>query len=90
MDPFGGLGGRYGLQTASEVRYALRFEISDLIYLHILVHIAYMVWSLLTASEATTASKQPWRSDLTSDLKSVTPNTYISIGILLIIWKGPF
>ena len=89
MVPFDSLGGHYGLQTASEVRSDLRFEISDLNYLHIHVHIAYMVWSLLTASEATMASKQPRRSDLTLDLKSVTPNTYISMCILL-IWYGPF
>ena len=57
MVPFDSLGGQYGLQTALEVRSDLRFEISDLNYLHIHVHIAYMVWSLLTASEATTASK---------------------------------
>ena len=43
--------------TASEVKSGIRFEISDLNYLHIHVHIAYMVWNLLTASEATTASK---------------------------------
>ena len=30
MDPFGGLGGCYGLKTASEVRSDLRFVISDL------------------------------------------------------------
>ena len=40
------------------------------------------------ASEATTASKQPRRSDLTSDLKSVTSITYISMCILLICF-GP-
>ena len=84
MDPFGSLGGHYGLQTASEVRSDLRFEISDLNYLHIHVHIAYMVWTLLTASEATTASKQPQRSHLTSYLKSVTSITNISMCILLI------
>ena len=44
MDPFGGLGGRYGLQTTSEVMSDLRFEISDLDYLQIHVYIAYMVW----------------------------------------------
>ena len=76
-------------KTASEVRSDLKFEISDLNYLHIHVHIAYMVWTLLTASEATTASKQPQRSDLTSDLKSVTSITYISMCILF-IWYGPF
>ena len=88
MDPFDSLRGHYGLQTASEVRSDLRFEISDLNYLHIHVHIAYMVWTLLTASEATMASKQPQRSDLTSDLKSVTSITYISMCILLICF-GP-
>ena len=40
MDPFSSLGGHYGLQTASEVRSDLRFEISDLNYLHMHVHIA--------------------------------------------------
>ena len=81
MEPFDSLGGRYGLQTTSEVISDLRFEISDLDYLHIHVHIAYMVWILLTASVATTASKQPRGSDLTSDLKSVTSITYISLCI---------
>ena len=63
----------FGLQTASEVRSDLRFEISDLNYLHIHVHIAYMFWArfeaLLVASEATTASKWPRRSDLISELE---------------------
>ena len=86
---FDSLGGHYSLQTASEVKSDLRFEISDLNYLHIHVHIAYMVWTLLTASEATTASKQPRRSILTSDFKSVTLITYLSMCILL-IWYGPF
>ena len=35
--------------------------------------------ALLAASEVTTASKQPQRSNLTSDLKSVTPITYLSM-----------
>ena len=35
------------------------------------------------ASKATTASKQPQSSNLASDLKSVTPITYISMYILL-------
>ena len=55
MDPFDSLGGHFGL--------------------HIHVHIAYMFWThfegFLVASEATTASKWPRRSDLTSDLKFV-------------------
>ena len=81
-DPLDSLRGHYGLQTASEARSDLRFEISDPKYLHIHGHIAYMELSLLTASEASMASKQPQRSKLTSDLKSVTPNTYISMCIL--------
>ena len=36
-----------------------------------------------------TASKLPQKSDLTSDMKSVTSITYISMCIL-IVWKGPF
>ena len=47
----------------------LGFEISDLNYQLIHVHVAYMVWTLLASLEATMASKQPPRSDLTSDLK---------------------
>ena len=56
MGPFGSLRGHHSLQTASEVKSDLRFEISDPNYLLIHVHIAYMVWALLVASEATTAS----------------------------------
>ena len=44
---------------------------------------------ILAASEATTASKQPQISIMTSDLKSVTPITYLSMCILL-IWYGHF
>ena len=55
MGPFGGLRGYYVLQTASEVRCDLKFEISDLNYPYILVHIAYMFWAhfgpILVASE---------------------------------------
>ena len=84
-----GLWGHCSLQTTSEIKYDLRFEISDLNYLLILVHIAYVVWTLSTASEATTASKHPRRSDMTSDLNSVTSITCISMCILLICY-GPF
>ena len=60
MNPFDSLRGHYSLQTASEVRSDLRFEISDLNYLHIHLHIAYIFWAhfevLLVASGATTAS----------------------------------
>ena len=62
-------------KTASEVRSDLRFEISDLNYLHIHVHIAHMFWphfeAPLVASEATAASKWPQSSNFTSDLESV-------------------
>ena len=84
MGPFGSLRGHHSLQTASEVKSDLRFEISGPNYLLIHVHIAYMVWALLAASEATTASKQPQSSNLASDLKSVTPFTYLSMCILII------
>ena len=57
MGPFGSLRGHHSLQTASEFDSDLRFEISDPTYLLIHVHIAYMVWTLLAASEATAASK---------------------------------
>ena len=40
MNPFDSLGGHNVLQTASEVRCDLRFEISVLNYLHMHVHIA--------------------------------------------------
>ena len=78
MGPFGSLRGHHSLQTASEVKSDLRFEISDPKYLLIHVHIAYMVWALLAASEATTASKQPRRSNLTPDFKSVTSIIYVT------------
>ena len=75
MVPFDSLWGHCSLQTASEVRSDLSFEIRDPKYLHIHMHIAYMFWAcfeaLLVASEATTASKRPWRSDLISDLEFV-------------------
>ena len=84
MGPFGSLRGHYSLQTAFKVKSDLIFEISDPNYLLIHVHIAYMVWALLAASEATTAFKQPQRSNLTLYLKSVTPITYLSKCTLLI------
>ena len=46
MDPFGSLRGHYSLQTASEVKSDLRFEISDPNYLLIHVHIVDMVCAL--------------------------------------------
>ena len=79
MGPFGSLRGHHSLQTASEVKSDLRFEISDPNYLLIHVCIVNMAWALLAASEATTASKQHQRSYLTSDLKSVTPITQRTI-----------
>ena len=42
MGPFDSLGGRYSLQTALEITYGLRFEISDPNYLLFHMHIAYM------------------------------------------------
>ena len=75
MGPFGSLWGHHSLQTALEVKSDLRFQISDPKYLLIHMHIAYMVWALLAASEATTASQQPWGSNLTSDSKSNLSHT---------------
>ena len=57
MAPFDSLGGHYGIQTASEVTSDHRFEISDLNYLHINVHIAFKFWAHFVASGATAASK---------------------------------
>ena len=37
-----------------------------------------MVWALLAASEATTASKQPRRSKLSVQVKLVTPIYYVT------------
>ena len=42
------------------------------------MHIVYMVWTLLAASEATTASKQPRRSKLRLQVKLVTPISYMT------------
>ena len=78
MGSFGSLQGHHSLQTASEVKSDLRFEISDPNYLLIHVHIVYMIWSLLSASEATTASKQPLRSKLRLQVKLVTPIYYMT------------
>ena len=39
------------------------------------LHIVYMIWALLVAFGATTASKQPRGPNLTSDLKLVAPIT---------------
>ena len=67
MVPFGSLRGHYGLQTASEVRSDLRFEIGDPKYLHIRVHIVYVFWAHFVASEATAASKTG--SEVKNDLR---------------------
>ena len=64
MGTFGRLRGHYSLQTASEDKFDLRFEISDPNYLLIHVHIVSMVWALLAASEVTSSSKQPLRSNM--------------------------
>ena len=85
MGTFGSLWGHNSLQTASEITYGLRFDMSYLNYLLIPIHIAYMACALLAALEATTASKQPQRSNLTSELKSVTSITYVSMSICAVI-----
>ena len=45
-------------------------------YLLIHVHIVYMIWTILAASEGNTDSKLPRMINLTSDLKKVIPITY--------------
>ena len=40
------------------------------------LHIGYMFWTHFVASEANTASKQPQRSDLTTDLESLVQTSY--------------
>ena len=69
-----------------EVKSDLRFEMSDVNYLHIHVHIAYMFWAhfegLLVTPEATTASKQPQSSHLTSDLEFVAQTSYDAMFVL--------
>ena len=47
-----------------------------------------MLWVYFVASDATTDSKHPWRSDLTSDLKSVTLITRKFL-CLLVLCFGP-
>ena len=77
MGFFDSLRDHYSLETPSDVKSDLRFEISDPNYLLIHVHIAY-IWCgpLLAASEATAASKWPRRSNLTSDSNSLTSITF--------------
>ena len=82
MDPYGSLRGLHSLQTASEVKSDLVFEISDPNYLLIYVHIAYMVWALLAACEATTASKV--KSDLRFEISD--PNYLQWPQIYMLAW----
>ena len=81
MNPFASIRGHYSLQTASKKKSYLRFENSDPNYPLIHFHIAYMEWTLLAASEVTTAAQQPRRSSLTSYFKSVTSITYVAMSL---------
>ena len=81
--------------SASEVKYALRWEISDPNYLLVHVQIFYMVWAFLAASEATTASKQPWRSKwppFWNCLTSITstPFAHVVRSLALLSWEAKF
>ena len=64
----------------SEVKLDLRFELGNLYYLGIMCMLP------LTAilSEAMAASKQPRRSQMTSELNSVTSMTYAAISFWLL------
>ena len=55
---------------ASEVKSDLGFEISVLNYLLIHVHIANMVWALLAASKANSASEATYSLQTPSRIKS--------------------
>ena len=81
MGRFCSLWGHHSLQTAPEVKSGLRFEISDPNYL--LIHIAYLVWALLAASEATTASEV--KSDLSLEIGD-TNDLLIHVHIDYMIW----
>ena len=74
------LWGRLEAAVASEPNKGTK-DWSQLPKIH--VHIAYMFWAsfeaLLVASEATTASKRPRRSDLTSDLEFVAQIAYATM-----------
>ena len=59
---YDGLRGHYSLKTASEVKYDIRFYISDLNYMYIL-----LLCSTLMASRVGTASKTA--SEAKSDLR---------------------
>ena len=58
-------------------------------YLLFHVHISYMVCELLADYKATAVSKLPQWSNLTSDLKSVTPITYLSMCIHCLYGMDP-
>ena len=86
MGPFGNLQGHYSLQTASEGKYGLRFEINDTKYLLIHVHIAHIVRALMAASEATTATKQPQvRSNLRFKISDLSYICNLSFKISLLV-----
>ena len=84
---FGSLWGYFDLRTASEIKSDIRLEFSDAKYLHSHVHIAYMVWAPLAASEAATSSKQPRRSNLTSVFQISDPiYLHIHVHIAEMVW----
>ena len=61
---FGSLWGHYGLRTASEMKSDLRFEFSVPKYIVMSILILMNFW----ASGTIMASKQPWRSNMRSNL----------------------
>ena len=84
--PFNSLGGHYALLTASEIRWP---QIWNQWPQPLTYPCAYCLYGMISFDNLQTASKQPQRSDMTSDLKSVSPSTYISMRILLMCF-GPF
>ena len=83
---FGALPGRCSLRmasVASDAKFDFIFEISNLNYPGIYVHVASNyhfggpITGILVASEAMAASKRPQRSQMASELNSVTSITYV-------------
>ena len=66
--------GHYSFQTASKIKWDIKYTLISMGILLIWLRPFWCLW-------ATTAFKQPWRSNLTLDLKSVTPFTYVLMSL---------
>ena len=86
MDPFGGLGGRHGLRYGRIVSFLRKSFHSILRRLRTSKKSQKISQGTKMGSQR---PLQPRRSNLISDLKSVTPITCLTMCILF-IWYGPF